>query len=129
MRDDQGSGREQSETLDLRKRPHEPLPPAHGGPRKCLPEARICTEPSSIPPALRLPARPHPGAGWGPLPARPHPGAGVLSLQPSRQRKLPGHSPKMPPHHNSAKNRGKIEPIILILKGWEMALLFDMKCA
>lgn len=116
MRDDQGSGREQSETLDLRKRPHEPLPPAHGGPRKCLPEARICTEPSSIPPALHLPARPHPGAG-------------VLSLQPSRQRKLPGHSPKMPPHHNSAKDRGKIEPIILILKGWEMALLFDMKCA
>lgn len=60
-----------------------------------------------------------------PAHSQPRARAVVLPLQASKKRKLFSHSPKIPSHHNSAKNRGKMEPIILILKGWEMAFAFQ----
>lgn len=61
------------------------------------------------------------------IPAYSEPTAwpGILHVQSPKQRKSPATSPEIPPLYNSAKNRGKMVPIILILNGWEMAFAFQ----
>lgn len=69
------------------------------------PEAS-CSEPSNLAPASQLPAHLSPSSA-APLAER--------APQPQQRN----------PHHNLAKKREKVRPIIHILKGWEMAFAFQ----
>lgn len=74
-------------------------------------ETVICSKPSNLPPASQRPAPPRPSTG-------------VLALSPLSRESCPATAQKS---HITARPRieGKMEPIILIRKGWEMAFAFQ----